>query len=86
MIRKAGTGFSSRQTPQAFARRSCLIKTFIKAFRPPGIRAYIDLAINKPPASARAYSQAGIRFSSQSGSAAGVVLVGKECARGKNRE
>ena len=28
----------------------------LKAFRPPAIRAYIDLAINKRPATARAYS------------------------------
>jgi hypothetical protein len=28
----------------------------LKAFRPPCIRAYIDLAINKQPATARAYS------------------------------
>jgi hypothetical protein len=27
----------------------------LKAFRPPGIRAYTDLAINKPPAPARVF-------------------------------
>jgi hypothetical protein len=49
----------------------------LKAFRPPGIRAYIDLAINKRPATARAYSakDVGVVFRPNQADTKSVGLV-----------